>query len=81
MRPVAELTGERPDVQEPAGLVTAPVTDPTVISALVRRLDEASIVAAELALRMPSLDEVFLALTGHLAEEPTADLVTEGSVA
>ncbi|QXJ20883.1 ATP-binding cassette domain-containing protein [Actinomadura graeca] len=78
---VADLTGERPDVQQPAGLVTAPVADPAVVSALVRRLDEASIVAAELALRMPSLDEVFLTLTGHLAEEPAADLVKEGSVA
>ncbi|WP_067461290.1 ATP-binding cassette domain-containing protein [Actinomadura macra] len=78
---VAELTGERPDVQEPAGLVTAPVADPAVMSALVRRMDEASIVAAELALRMPSLDEVFLTLTGHPAEEPATDLVTEGSVA
>ncbi|TDD68401.1 ATP-binding cassette domain-containing protein [Actinomadura rubrisoli] len=78
---VAELTGERPDVQEPTGLVTAPVPDPAVLSALVRRMDDASIVAAELALRMPSLDEVFLTLTGHMAEEPEADLVTEGSLA
>jgi len=37
---------------------------------VVRRLDEAGIVAAELALRLPSLDEVFLTLTGHRAEEP-----------
>jgi oleandomycin transport system ATP-binding protein len=78
---VAELTGERPEVQETTGLVSAPVHDPGLLSALVRRLDEASIVAAELALRMPSLDEVFLTLTGHLAEEPASELVTEGSVA
>lgn len=78
---VAELTGERPEVQEAAGLVTAPVHDPRLLSVLVRRLDEASIVAAELALRMPSLDEVFLTLTGHHAEEPTSELVSEGSLA
>ncbi|TDB76522.1 ATP-binding cassette domain-containing protein [Actinomadura sp. KC216] len=78
---VAELTGEQPEVQEPAGLVTAPVHDPRLLSALVRRLDDASITAAELALRMPSLDEVFLTLTGHLAEEPPSELVPEGSVA
>ncbi|MFA1547809.1 ATP-binding cassette domain-containing protein [Actinomadura chokoriensis] len=76
---VAELTGERPEVQEAAGLVTVPVSDPKLLSALVRRLDEASIVAAELALRMPSLDEVFLTLTGHLAEETDSEL--ERSVA
>ncbi|MEV4677552.1 MULTISPECIES: ATP-binding cassette domain-containing protein [Actinomadura] len=76
---VAELTGERPEVQEATGLVTAPVNDPGLMSALVRRLDEASITAAELALRMPSLDEVFLTLTGHLADE--AGLELERSVA
>ena len=78
---VGELAGERPEVQQPAGLVTASVKDPKLLSALVRRLDEASIVAAELALRMPSLDEVFLTLTGHLAEEPKPELVPEGSAA
>ncbi|MEV0663645.1 ATP-binding cassette domain-containing protein [Actinomadura luteofluorescens] len=78
---VAELTGERPEVQEASGLVTAPVHDPRLLSVLVRRLDEASIVAAELALRMPSLDEVFLTLTGHHAEESTSALVSEGSLA
>ncbi|RFS83254.1 ATP-binding cassette domain-containing protein [Actinomadura spongiicola] len=78
---VAELTGEKPEVQGPTGLVTVPVHDPRLVSALVRRLDEASIVAAELALRMPSLDEVFLTLTGRPVEEAEAELVPEGSVA
>ncbi len=40
-----------------------------MLPAVVRRLDEAGIVAAELALRLPSLDEVFLTLTGHHAED------------
>jgi oleandomycin transport system ATP-binding protein len=35
-----------------------------LVSALVRRLDLAGIPADELGLRLPSLDEVFLALTG-----------------
>ncbi|MBT2213586.1 ATP-binding cassette domain-containing protein [Actinomadura sp. NEAU-AAG7] len=78
---VGEVTGERPDVQETTGLVTVGIADPGVVSALVRRMDEASIVAAELAVRMPSLDEVFLTLTGHPAEERQSELVTEGSVA
>ncbi|GGV40521.1 daunorubicin resistance protein DrrA family ABC transporter ATP-binding protein [Actinomadura cremea] len=77
---VAEVTGGRPDVQGATGLVTVPVGDPGVIAALVRRLDEASIAVAELAVRMPSLDEVFLTLTGHAAEE-AAELVREGSPA
>ncbi|OLT24028.1 daunorubicin/doxorubicin resistance ABC transporter ATP-binding protein DrrA [Actinomadura sp. CNU-125] len=78
---VAELTGGRPDVQETTGLVTAPVSDPGVMAALVRRLDETSLGVAELAVRMPSLDEVFLTLTGHAAAEPAAELVREGSPA
>ncbi|QKG21286.1 ATP-binding cassette domain-containing protein [Actinomadura verrucosospora] len=78
---VTEITGELPEVQETTGLVTAQVQDPRLLPALVRRLDEASIVAAELSLRMPSLDEVFLTLTGHLADEAPADLISEGSLA
>jgi oleandomycin transport system ATP-binding protein len=40
-----------------------------MVPAVVRRLDDEGIVPAELALRLPSLDEVFLTLTGHPAEE------------
>ena len=36
----------------------------------VRGLDRASIPVADLSLRRPSLDDVFLSLTGHLAEGP-----------
>jgi hypothetical protein len=40
----------------------------------VRRLDEEGIVIDDLSLRRPSLDEVFLAITGHVAEtDPTTD--------
>jgi oleandomycin transport system ATP-binding protein len=82
---VAEVTGGRPAVQEQTGLVTAPVPDPAVLTAVVRRLDGAGIVPAELALRMPSLDEVFLTLTGHRTTEDTPgddarELVREGSL-
>ncbi|WP_067491400.1 ATP-binding cassette domain-containing protein [Actinomadura hibisca] len=77
---VADLTGARPEVQAATGLVTAPIGDPAVLSAVVRRLDEAGLVAAELALRMPSLDEVFLTLTGHHAEPAATETVTEGSL-
>jgi ABC-2 type transport system ATP-binding protein len=39
----------------------------------VRRLDEAGIPADDLALRRPTLDDVFLSLTGHVAEEQPAE--------
>lgn len=67
---VTDLTGTEPEVQ--GTLVTASVADPAVLSAAVRRLDEAGVVIGELALRNSSLDEVFLALTGHPAEEHPA---------
>jgi ABC-2 type transport system ATP-binding protein len=38
-----------------------------------KRLDEATVGVADLALRRPSLDDAFLALTGHAAEEPATD--------
>jgi oleandomycin transport system ATP-binding protein len=61
-------------------LVTAPVTDPAVLPTIVRRLDDAGVLIAELSLRKSSLDEVFLSLTGHRAQdEKPADLITEGS--
>jgi oleandomycin transport system ATP-binding protein len=66
---VALLTGVRPEVRQETGLVTATAADPAVLPQLVRRLEEDGILAAELALRLPSLDEVFLTLTGHHAEE------------
>jgi oleandomycin transport system ATP-binding protein len=55
------------DVRGP--VVSAPVTDPGALARLVRRLDESGLAVAELSLRSPSLDEVFLTLTGHPAEE------------
>jgi oleandomycin transport system ATP-binding protein len=69
---ITGLTGVKPDLDREAGVVTAPLEDPALLSEVVRRLDLERIVAAELALRLPSLDEVFLALTGHVAEESIA---------
>ncbi len=66
---VTRLTGETPEVRIETGLVTATAVDPAVMSELVLQLTQRGIVAAELALRLPSLDEVFLALTGHPAED------------
>ncbi|GGL26896.1 ATP-binding cassette domain-containing protein [Planomonospora parontospora] len=64
---VADVIGEAPDLT--GGRATASVHDPAVVPAIVRRLDDLGVVATELALRKSSLDEVFLALTGHRAEE------------
>ena len=66
---VQEVTGSAADIRHDTGLVTAPASDPAMLAAVLRRLDEEGIVAAELGLRLPSLDEVFLTLTGHPAQD------------
>ncbi|GAA4154632.1 ATP-binding cassette domain-containing protein [Actinomadura keratinilytica] len=82
-RVVAELTGGSPEVRD--GLVSVPVTDPAVMPAVVRRLDDAGVTVGELSLRKSSLDEVFFALTGHrtdAAEQPAGELPeNEGAAA
>jgi oleandomycin transport system ATP-binding protein len=68
-RILAELTGFEPARDNDTGLLTVPTSDPLLLSTLVRKLDDAGITADELALRLPSLDEVFLALTGNPSPE------------
>ncbi|MCM0675398.1 ATP-binding cassette domain-containing protein [Micromonospora phytophila] len=65
-----EVSGATPEVAQSA--VTVAVNDPGVLPAVVRRLEAAEITVAELALRGASLDEVFLSLTGHRAEDAPA---------
>jgi oleandomycin transport system ATP-binding protein len=65
---VGTLTLTQPEVRGTA--VTAPVTDPGLAPAVVRRLDDAGVRLAELTLRGSTLDEVFLSLTGSRTEEP-----------
>ena len=48
--------------------VTVRIDDRSVIGQAFRQLDEAGIAVDDLSLRRPSLDEVFLAVTGHTAD-------------
>jgi ABC-2 type transport system ATP-binding protein len=57
---------------DPASL-TARVDDPDRVAHSLHELTRNGIVVSEFALGQPSLDEVFLALTGHPAEEPEED--------
>jgi oleandomycin transport system ATP-binding protein len=66
---VRDITGAEPEVHADTGMITAPAPDPAMLAAVVRRLDDDGIAAAELGLRLPSLDEVFLTLTGHPAQD------------
>ena len=44
-----------------------------VVLDVVRALDHADLEPVTLTVREPTLDDVFLSLTGHKAEEPVAD--------
>ena len=56
--------------------VSAPVTNgSTALIQALRALDEASIHPLDIALKRPSLDDVFLSLTGHVAEETVVEPV------
>lgn len=53
------------------GKIVIPVTGgSTAIVSAVRALDEQSIGIADIALRRPTLDDVFLSLTGRVTEQP-----------
>jgi ABC-2 type transport system ATP-binding protein len=57
-------------VEEHTRTLTAPVTGgAAVLIEALRRLDAAEIVLHDVALRRPTLDDVFLTLTGHHSEE------------
>lgn len=59
--------------------VSAPVTSgSTALIQALRALDEASIHPLDIALKRPSLDDVFLSLTGHVAEETAVEPVKKG---
>ncbi|TQL95823.1 ABC-2 type transport system ATP-binding protein [Actinoallomurus bryophytorum] len=67
---LAPLATAEPVVDEDTHVVTVQVSGGTrALADVVRELDSAGVVAQDLALRRPTLDEVFLSLTGHAAEE------------
>jgi ABC-2 type transport system ATP-binding protein len=65
---LAELSSERPTIQDHT--VSVPLEKRSgAITAAVRRLDDADIAIDDIAMRRPTLDDVFIALTGHAAED------------
>jgi ABC-2 type transport system ATP-binding protein len=65
---LAAIASERPFVEN--GSVTVPVAERRgTIAEAVRRLDDAGIAIDDIAVRTPTLDDVFLNLTGHAAEQ------------
>jgi ABC-2 type transport system ATP-binding protein len=68
MSALGTMASERPTLEDHT--VRAPVRRGAgAIAEAVRLLDDANVPIADIALRRPTLDDVFLALTGHAAEE------------
>jgi ABC-2 type transport system ATP-binding protein len=68
---LADMAAEPPSADE--GRVSLAVRERTgAIVEAVRRLDEAGVAVDDVALRRPTLDDVFLSLTGHEAESEVA---------
>ena len=59
-----------PGADEEDGTVVVPSADGALMSAVLRRLDEAGLRLDEAGLRKPSLDEAFLAIVGTPAGQP-----------
>ncbi len=76
LRALAAIADDRPWLHD--HVVSAPVRRRSgLIADAVRRLDEAGVGIADVALRRPTLDDVFMGLTGHVAEEPAEDPAEE----
>jgi ABC-2 type transport system ATP-binding protein len=70
---LAPMSDEPPAIELDAVKLTVRRRSGIIVEA-VRRLDEAGIGVDDIALRRPTLDDVFLALTGHAAEEGDGEL-------
>jgi ABC-2 type transport system ATP-binding protein len=69
---VAEMSDEEPAIENLT--VRVPVRGRSgLIAEAVRRLDDAGVAVDDIGLRRPTLDDVFLALTGHAAEEEPSE--------
>jgi ABC-2 type transport system ATP-binding protein len=69
---LATIASDRPFGED--GLVLVPVAERRgTIADAVRRLDDAGIAIDDIAVRTPTLDDVFLNLTGHAAEQETEE--------
>ncbi|MDO5498310.1 MAG: ATP-binding cassette domain-containing protein [Propionibacteriaceae bacterium] len=68
--------GAQPAVEADGVSIAAPTDDPILLAALVRRLDQEGIQTDELALRLPSLDDVFFSLTGRPLPDTTLEEIS-----
>jgi ABC-2 type transport system ATP-binding protein len=65
--------GDEARVDAADGEIRLPVTSPALSAEAIRRLDSRRLEIASVEVQQPSLDDVFLALTGRAVEGPSTD--------
>ena len=79
MEVVANISGNKATLDEGLRMISSPVsTGATALIETLRSLDTAGIHPLDVSLKRPSLDDVFLSLTGHAAEEKKEEVETPG---
>jgi ABC-2 type transport system ATP-binding protein len=76
-RVISSVLGVDTIVSPEATRITAPMRDPDAVTDLFITLREAGIRLAEMSVQKPTLDEVFLTLTGHGVEADDADATSD----
>jgi ABC-2 type transport system ATP-binding protein len=74
---LARAGGDEPTIEGSTITIAAPEGART-LTAVVRELDAAAIEPKDIALRKPTLNDVFLTLTGHMAEDEAAPVPARG---
>ena len=75
MEIVAAVSGHKAALDEGLRLISSPVsTGSAALFEVLKALDSAGIHALDVGLKRPSLDDVFLSLTGHAAEEKKEEI-------
>ncbi len=74
MTALAQVNGYRPTFEPKSKRIVVPATHgPATLTDAVRVLDRIEVVPEDISLRRPTLDDVFLELTGHTAEHEEKD--------
>ena len=73
LRAIAQVLGVRGTLSPEAARITAPMSDPDRVTDLLISLREAGIHLTEMSVQKPTLDEVFLTITGRPADAAATD--------
>ncbi|MGA0566725.1 ATP-binding cassette domain-containing protein [Rathayibacter sp. KR2-224] len=79
LRAIEQVLGVPGSLTPEAARITAPMADPDRVTDLLVMLREAGIHLTEMSVQKPSLDEVFLTITGHDAADQNVSAPEDGA--